>query len=117
MAAWPSRWGGIVAEADLALVLTALACLGLRVAGVALAGGLSSDHPLIAWATAVAQATLAAFVALAIMAPTGALAEVPLFARLAGLGVGVAVCLGYGQRMLPALLAGLATMLLARALL
>jgi hypothetical protein len=105
-----------VAQADLALVATALACLGLRLAGVWLAGGLSTEHPVIAWATAVAQATLAAFVALAIVAPAGALAEVPLVARLAGLAVGVAVCLAFGRRMLPALLAGLAAMLVARAL-
>jgi hypothetical protein len=106
-----------VPPADLALVLTALACLGLRLAGVWLAGGMSVDHPAIAWATAVAQATLAAFVALAIVAPAGALAEVPLAARLVGLGVGVAVCLGFGRRLLPALLAGLVAMLLVRALL
>ena len=45
--------------ADLALVLTAMACLGLRLGGVWLAGGLAAEHPAIAWATAVAQATLA----------------------------------------------------------
>ena len=105
-----------MAPADLALLLTALACLGLRLAGVWLAGGLTADHPAIAWATAVAQATLAAFVALAIVAPAGALAEVPLAARLAGLGVGVAVLLAMRRRLLPALLAGLAAMLAVRAL-
>jgi hypothetical protein len=106
-----------VAPADLALGLTAAACLGLRLAGVWLAGGLTADHPAIAWATAVAQATLAAFVTLAIVAPAGALAEVPLAARMAGLGVGVAACLLMHRRMLPALLAGLIAMLLVRALL
>lgn len=104
-----------MAPADLALLLTALACLALRLAGVWLAGGLTAEHPAIAWATAVAQATLAAFVALAIVSPSGALAEVPLAARLAGLGVGVVVCLGYGRRILPALLAGLVAMLAVRA--
>nr|WP_280846087.1 AzlD domain-containing protein [Neoroseomonas nitratireducens] len=97
--------------------MTALACLALRLAGVWLAGGLSVDHPAIAWATAVAQATLAAFVALAIVAPAGALAEVPLAARLAGLAVGVATCLASRRRLLPSLLAGLAAMLLVRAVL
>lgn len=106
-----------MAPADLALLLTALACLGLRLAGVWLAGGLSTEHPAIAWATAVAQATLAAFVTLAIVAPAGALAEVPLVARLAGLGVGVAACLALRKRMLPALLAGLVAMLVVRAVL
>ena len=102
--------------ADLALLLTALACLALRLAGVWLAGGLSTEHPAIAWATAVAQATLAAFVTLAIVSPGGALADVPIAARLAGLVAGVAVCLTDRQRLLPALLAGLAVMLLVRAL-
>lgn len=102
--------------ADLALLLTALACLGLRLAGVWLAGGLSTEHPAIAWATAVAQATLAAFVTLAIIAPAGTLAEVPLAARLAGLGTGVAVCLWRRRWLLPALLAGLAAMRAVRAL-
>ena len=106
-----------MAEADLALLLTAIACLGLRLAGVWLAGGFPTDHPVIAWATAVAQATLAAFVALAIVAPAGALAEVPLVARLAGLGVGVATCLALQRRILPALIAGLVAMLVVRALL
>jgi hypothetical protein len=106
-----------VPPADLALALTAVACLALRLAGVWLAGGLTSEHPAIAWATAVAQATLAAFVALAIVAPAGALAEVPLAARLAGLAVGVAACLAMHRRMLPALLTGLAAMLVVRAVL
>ncbi len=105
-----------MAPAELALVLTAGACLALRLAGVWLAGGLTTEHPMIAWATAVAQATLAAFVTLAIVAPAGALAEVPLAARLAGLGVGVAACLALRRRLLPALLAGLAAMLVVRAL-
>ncbi len=102
--------------ADLALVLTALACLGLRLVGVWLAGGMSTEHPAIAWATAVAQATLAAFVTLAIIAPAGALADVPLAARLAGLGAGVTVCLMNRRWLLPALLTGLVVMLGMRAL-
>lgn len=106
-----------MAPADLALALTALACLGLRLAGVWLAGGMSSEHPAIAWATAVAQATLAAFVALAIAAPSGALADVPLAARLAGFGVGSAAMVALRGRLLPALLAGLAAMLAVRSVL
>lgn len=102
-------------EADIALALTALACLALRLAGVWLAGGLSTEHPAIAWATAVAQATLAAFVVLAIVAPAGALAEVPLAARLAGLGAGIGSLFILRRRLLPALLLGLAAMLVMRA--
>jgi hypothetical protein len=106
-----------VENADIALALTAIACLLLRSAGVWLAGGLGGDHPVIAWATAIAQATLSAFVMLAIIAPSGALADVPLAARLGGLGVGVAVCLGFGRNLLPALLVGVAAMLGLRAIL
>lgn len=106
-----------MAPADLALVLTAVSCLALRLVGVWLAGGLSTEHPAIVWATAVAQATLAAFVALAIISPAGALADVPLMARLAGLAIGIVVCLtDHRRRLLPALLAGLAVMLAVRAL-
>ena len=118
MAAPLPFYGGVrVDNADIALALTALACLLLRSAGVWLAGGLGADHPVIAWATAIAQATLAAFVMLAIIAPTGALADVPLAARLFGLGVGVAVCLAFGRNLLPALVVGLAAMLALRAIL
>lgn len=105
-----------MAEADLALALTALACFTLRALGVLLAGSLRPDHPVIAWATAVSQATLAAFVTLAVAAPSGALASVPFAARLAGLTVGLVAYLKGGRRLLPALLAGLAALMLVRAL-
>ena len=49
-----------VARAHVAVAGGAIACLLLRSAGVWLAGGLGADHPVIAWATAIAQATLAA---------------------------------------------------------
>jgi hypothetical protein len=101
--------------ADLALALTALAMLAVRGAGLAVAGALRPDHPFIAWAAAVSQATLAAFVALAVVAPGGVLATVPLPARLAGLLAGL---IGYALlrgRLLPALLCGLAALAGVRA--
>jgi hypothetical protein len=71
-----------------------------------LARGLSAQHPVIAWATAVSQATLAAFVVFAFLAPSGPLAAVPFFARLAGVALGLlALWLARG-RLLPALAAG-----------
>ncbi|WP_431266761.1 hypothetical protein [Dankookia sp. P2] len=63
-----------MAGPDLALLLSALAMLLLRAAGLLVAGALRPEHPLVAWAAAVSQATLAAFVALAIGAPGGAAA-------------------------------------------
>lgn len=106
-----------MSTADLALLLAVPVMLVLRLAGVALAGALRPDHPFIAWAAMVSQATLAALVALAILAPAGALAQVPLPARLAGLAAGLgALALG-GGRLAVALAAGLGAMLAVRALL
>jgi branched-subunit amino acid transport protein len=74
--------------ADLALLLTGLAMLGLRGAGLLLGGVLRPDHPVIAWAGAVSVATLAAFVVLSVAVPGGLLATVPWPARLAGVAAG-----------------------------
>jgi hypothetical protein len=99
--------------ADLALVLTIAAMLGLRGAGLLLGGVLRPDHPVIAWAASVSVATLSAFVVLALVAPTGLLATVPWWARAAGVAAGaLAWRLGRGA-MLPALGAGFLGLLLA----
>jgi hypothetical protein len=105
------------AGASAALLLVASAMLALRGGGMLLAGTLRPDHPFIRWAAAVSQAVLAAFVTLAVIAPTGALASLPLPARLLALGAGVAAHAMWGGRMLPSLGAGLAVLLAARALL
>jgi len=98
--------------ADLALLLTVLAMLGLRGAGLLLGGVLRPDHPVIAWATAVSVATLAAFVVLAVAMPSGLLATVPWPARLAGVAAGaLAWRLARGGLLLP-LLAGVGAVLL-----
>lgn len=107
----PDGGGGTTA----ALLLAAAAMAALRGGGMLLAGTLRPDHPFIRWATAVSQAVLAAFVALAVVAPTGALSGLPLPARLAALGAGLAVHAASGGRMLPSLGAGLAALLLVRA--
>ena len=103
--------------ATVALLLAAAAMLALRGAGMLLAGTLRPDHPFIQWAASVSQAVLAAFVTLAVIAPSGALASLPFPARLAGLAAGVAAHAASGGRMLPSLGAGLAALLAARALL
>jgi hypothetical protein len=74
-----------MAEADLALLLLALAGAALRATGLLVAGRLPADHPLVRWAASVAVATLAAFIAAAVVAPGGALAAVPFVARLMGM--------------------------------
>jgi hypothetical protein len=95
-----------VAEAWVSLLLLAGGGLALRLSGLMLARGFSAQHPLIAWATAVSQATLAAFVLFAFLAPAGPLAAVPLFARVAGVGLGLLVLWLAKGRLLPALAAG-----------
>ena len=115
-AALPSGGASVLAAADWALLAVAVACQGLRALGLLLAGPLRPDHPFIRWAASVAQATLAAFVVLAVAAPSGALAAIPLAARLAGAGAAIAV-LAATDRILAALLAGLAATLAAWALL
>jgi hypothetical protein len=52
---------------------------------------------------------------LAVIAPAGAVAAVPLPARLAGLAAGLGVHAATGGRALPSLGSGLAALLLARA--
>jgi Branched-chain amino acid transport protein (AzlD) len=105
------------AAATVALLLAAAAMLALRGAGMLLAGTLRPDHPFIRWAASVSQAVLAAFVTLAVIAPTGALATLPLPARLLALGAALAAHTASGGRVLPSLGAGLAVLLAARALL
>jgi hypothetical protein len=60
----------------------------------------------VRWAASVALATLAAFIAVAILAPTGLLAGIALPARLAGLATALA-WLGWRGGMLAPLMAGL----------
>ena len=92
--------------ADLALLLLILACLLLRAAGLLLAGHLRPDHPFVRWAASVALATLAAFIAAAVAAPSGALAGIPWGARLAGVVVAIGWMVWRGGMLAP-LIAGL----------
>lgn len=96
-----------MAGADLALVLLVLACLVLRAAGLLVAGRLRPDHPFVRWAASVALATLAAFIAAAVVMPTGMLASISFPARLLGLIVAIGWMLRWGG-MLGPLVAGLA---------
>lgn len=99
--------------AETALLLLILAGAALRGAGLLVAGRMRTDHPLVRWAASVALATLAAFIAAAVIAPSGALAAISLPARVTGLLVAIALSAWRGGLLLP-LLAGLAaTMLLA----
>ncbi|WP_338665096.1 AzlD domain-containing protein [Pararoseomonas sp. SCSIO 73927] len=86
------------------LLAAVLLMLALRGTGIALAWRLPADHPAIAWATAVSEAALSAWVVLALVSP----GPWPLAARLAGAGVALAVFALAGRRLLPGLALGLA---------
>jgi hypothetical protein len=103
-----------VSGADQALLLLILAGAALRAAGLLVAGRLRPDHPFVRWAASVALATLAAFIAMAILAPTGMLAGIPLAARLLGLVVAIGWMLWRGGMLAP-LVAGLAATALLEA--
>lgn len=101
---------------DAALALLALAGLAMRGAGLLVAGRLAPTHGFVRWANSVAIATIAAFVTLAVIAPTGALALIPWPARAAGCAAAAAVFAWRGGLLGP-MAAGLAaTLLAARAL-
>jgi len=61
-----------------------------RLMAVRLSRGLADDSEILFWVRAVASALLAAVVAKVVLAPGGALAEVPLAGRLAALAAGLA---------------------------
>ncbi|TPG45502.1 hypothetical protein EAH89_26485 [Roseomonas nepalensis] len=86
------------------LLVAALATLGLRAVGIALAWRLPASHPAIAWAAAVSEAALSAWVVLALVSP----GSWPVAARLAGAGMGLAVFFLAGRRLLAGMAAGLA---------
>ena len=79
---------------------------------VAFARRLDEGSPLLEWVRSVATALLAAVVAKLVIFPTGALAALPLWARLGALGVGLSVLLIRRTIVLPALLAGLSALTL-----
>lgn len=95
-----------MAGAELALILLILACALLRAAGLLVAGRLRPDHPFVRWAASVALATLAAFITVAILAPSGLLAGIALPARLLGLATALG-WLAWRGGMLAPLMAGL----------
>jgi branched-subunit amino acid transport protein len=76
----------------LTLVLLAAAATFLwRFLGVVLSSRLRAEGAWIQWMTAVAYAVLAALAARMLVLPVGDLATIPLWIRLAGAGVGIAV--------------------------
>ena len=91
------------------LVAAALTTHMWRWLGVALSGRLTEDSEFFDFLKAIASALVAAVIAKLLLDSAGPLAEVPLWAKLAATGVGVAGFFLGGRR----LLAGIAAAQLA----
>ncbi len=74
--------------------------------GVAIARRLDEQSPVLVWVRAVASALVAGVVAKLVLAPSGALAFVPVAGRLAALGVGLAALFLFRRSVLAALAIG-----------
>jgi Branched-chain amino acid transport protein (AzlD) len=84
-----------------------------RVLGVLAGKGLSEESELFQWVKVVATALVASVVAKLILAPTGALAAVPLGARVFAIVAGIAAMLATNRSILAGLLAGELTLIAA----
>jgi hypothetical protein len=73
---------------------------------------IDEKSPVLEWVRAVSTALLAGVVANIILSPSGALATVPLFARLGAMAVGLSVYAVMGRSVIGAVLAGEAAIIL-----
>jgi hypothetical protein len=83
-----------------------------RVAGVLAGRSIDENSEVFVFVRMVAAGLVAAVVAKLVMSPTGALAVVPLAARLGAVGVGILAVLLTRRSILAGLLAGETTLLL-----
>jgi hypothetical protein len=84
-----------------------------RFLGLVAARGIDENSEMLIWVRAVATATLTGVVAKIIIFPPGALAEVPLWMRLAALAIGVAAYLVIRKSVIAGVLIGTAVMFIA----
>ncbi|MBB4284756.1 AzlD domain-containing protein [Roseospira goensis] len=101
--------GGAVA----AILVGAAVTYGWRALGTALAGRLRADSAVMQWAGCVAHALLAGLLARMVVLPVGPLEETAVWARLAGVAVGVAVFFALRRNVLLGVGAGAATLMAA----
>ncbi|MFN3892827.1 MAG: AzlD domain-containing protein [Beijerinckiaceae bacterium] len=83
-----------------------------RMLSVFIGRRIDEGSPLLEWVRAVSTALLAGVVANIILAPSGALATVPLVARLGAMGIGLGVYAATGKSVIGAVLAGEAAIML-----
>lgn len=77
-----------------------------RVLSVFIGRRIDEHSPLLEWVRAVSTALLAGVVANIILTPPGALAAVPLFARLGAMAIGLGVYAITGKSVIGAVVAG-----------
>ena len=77
-----------------------------RMLSVFIGRKINEDSPLLEWVRAVSTDLLAGVVANIILTPSGALATVPLFARLGAMAFGLGVYAITGKSVIGAVLAG-----------
>lgn len=90
------------------LALCIAASFSLRAIGVIGAGRLRETSPLFRWIGCVAFAIATGIMAKIIVTPSGALADVSLVTRLAGVAVGLAMFFATGRRIFVSLACGVA---------
>ena len=78
-----------------------------RVLSVFVARGIDERSEVLEWVRAVSTALLAGVVANIVLAPSGALALAPLWARLAAMAAGLAIYFMTGRSVLAGVLAGI----------
>jgi len=77
-----------------------------RMLSVFIGRRIDEGSPVLEWVRAVSTALLAGVVANIILTPSGALATVPLVARLAAMAIGLGVYAAAGKSVIGAVLAG-----------
>ncbi|MHB2168080.1 AzlD domain-containing protein [Alsobacter sp. R-9] len=77
-----------------------------RLLAVVLSRGLSETSPIIEWVRLVATALLCAVVVKLLLAPSGALAAVPLLGRLGAIAVAAAVFMATRRNLIAGVIAG-----------
>jgi Branched-chain amino acid transport protein (AzlD) len=86
-----------------------------RSAGVLLGRSIDPDGEAMRWVRAVATALVVAVVAKLVLAPTGALTQVPMWGRVGALGAGIVALFLLGRSVPLALAIGLLVLVLAGA--
>jgi hypothetical protein len=81
-----------------------------RMLGLLVSRGIDENSELLVWVRAVATAVLAGVIAKVTLMPPGALADVPLSARLAAIAVGFIAFLAMRRSVFAAVLAGEVTL-------